>query len=243
VCNSGGKIKRARATAAATRSLSTAAAFGDIILYGGAGNFPNVEHLFVRSFMTRAARGGYWRGPVDRRRLVAVVVRVAVVALPLSGHARTHSVTHTNARAHDHTAILTRRRARANRLAHAQRRRRPRWPALETGRARRAGRRRRPRPRRRCLVPSARRPIDGRAGLVCVCVCVCAAARRQRALAAYGRSFFVYVFFCRPRARESMIIIIIIIIIIIVLNIIMLIINNILRNNNVYYYKTLLLIL
>lgn len=101
--NSGGKIKRTRAAAAATRSLATAAAFGDIILYGGAGNFPNVEHLFVRSFMTRAARGGYWRGPVDRRRLVAVVVRVAVVALPLSGRARTHSHTHT--RAHTTTPL------------------------------------------------------------------------------------------------------------------------------------------
>lgn len=112
MCNSGGKIKRTRATAAATRSLSTAAAFGDIILYGGAGNFPNVEHLFVRSFMTRAARGGYWRGPVDRRRLVAVVVRVAVVALPLSGRARTHSHTHTRARTRPHGNTYTGARAR-----------------------------------------------------------------------------------------------------------------------------------
>jgi len=152
VGNSRGKIKRTRAAAAATRSLATAAAFGDIILYGGAGNFPNVEHLFVRSFMTRAARGGYWRGPVDRRRLVAVVVRVAVVVLPLFGRARTHSHTYTRARTRPHHYGTTYTGARANRRAHAQRRR---WPARRTGRVRRAGRRRRPRPRDRRLVPSA----------------------------------------------------------------------------------------
>lgn len=55
-----------------------------ILLYGDEGNFPDVEHLFVRSFMTRAARGGLLAGPTVDRRLVVVVVRVAIVAFYLS---------------------------------------------------------------------------------------------------------------------------------------------------------------
>jgi len=167
VCNSGGKIKRTRAAAAATRSLATAAAFGDIILYGGAGNFPNVEHLFVRSFMTRAARGGYWRGPVDRRRLVAVVVRVAVVALPLSGRARTHSHTHTRASTRPHRYGTTYTGARRT-IAHTRSDGGGRGGRLVewVGYGARVGGVA-PGPAAGGLSPPRRRPIDERAGLVC----------------------------------------------------------------------------
>lgn len=71
--------------------------------------------------MTRAARGGYWRGPVDSRLVVVVVVRVAVAAaaarLPLSPeresarartHVRTHARTRTHTRAHRHAHTRTR---------------------------------------------------------------------------------------------------------------------------------------
>lgn len=114
-----------------------------------AGNFQSVEHLFVRSFMTRVARGGYWRGPVDGR-LVVVVVRVVVVAtLPLSR------------RAHTRPQHYLRGGARARAHAHRLRRRR-RGRTVGRGAARGGGRARASASRRPLLPPDDRRVTNRR---------------------------------------------------------------------------------
>lgn len=116
--------------------------------------------------MTRAARGGYWRGPVDGR-LVVVVVRVAVVVVAVAvvvtslptraPHGR--NTTYAEARARAHTRIhyggvvaaapvggRGGGRARASASTAPVHRRRPAAPGLRTvtnrrGRAFRRGRR------------------------------------------------------------------------------------------------------
>lgn len=120
----------------------------------------------------------------------------------LSPDARAHILTHTLASTRPHRYGTTYTGARANHRAHAQRRRRPWWPARRMGWVRRAGRRRRPRPRGRRLVPSAA-TANRRARRSRVC------RSRQRTLAAHDRSgFYILLFYSSPRPCESMMMII-----------------------------------